>query len=54
MRARWTGAFAEKWASAKELAAMAAEIQTRVDADADFALASPFPAPEELLTDVYA
>lgn len=44
---------AEGLATAEELAAMAAEIQTRVDADADFALASPFPAPESAEGGVY-
>jgi TPP-dependent pyruvate/acetoin dehydrogenase alpha subunit len=44
---------AEKLATAEELAATAAEIQARVDADADFALASPFPAPEGAEGGVY-
>ena len=45
---------AEGFASEGELAAIEAEIETRIDAAVEFALASPFPALDELTRDVYA
>ncbi|MEO5597300.1 MAG: thiamine pyrophosphate-dependent enzyme, partial [Novosphingobium sp.] len=45
---------AEGIATEVELAAIEAEIEARIDAAVEFALASPFPELSELTTDVYA
>jgi pyruvate dehydrogenase E1 component alpha subunit len=46
---------AEGMATEEDLASMEAEIDAKIDAAIEFALASPFPDPEqELTTDVYA
>jgi pyruvate dehydrogenase E1 component alpha subunit len=45
---------AEGIATEAELAAIEAEIETRIDAAVEFALASPFPKLDELTKDVYA
>jgi TPP-dependent pyruvate/acetoin dehydrogenase alpha subunit len=43
----------EKLASREELEAIVAELDRQLDADVDFALASPFPPPERALEGVY-
>jgi len=43
----------EKLATREELEAIVAELDRRLDADVDFALASPFPPPERALEGVY-
>jgi len=45
---------AESIASEDELAAIEAEIESRIDRAVEFALASPFPELDELTKDVYA